>query len=409
MRVISSTEGAEISNDAHARPLPAHLERRQGRNARDPRHPIDTMRRMAVDATTVPVTVEGRRYDILIHPGLLEEIGPLVAKLTKASKAAVITDSTVGPMYAPSLLDSLKSVGIDGVLATIPAGEDHKNLASLSGIYDTILGHRIERGTPILALGGGVVGDMAGFIAATILRGVPFIQIPTTLLAMVDASVGGKTGINHSTGKNLIGAFHQPIAVLIDPNTLKTLPPRELRGGLAECIKHDIIRDADGFAQMESQIGRAIDRDIAYLSGLVAHNVAIKAKVVEADPFEKGERAHLNFGHTFGHAIETVSRYEYSHGECVALGMVAALRLAADLGMLDDASRRRIVGVIEKAGLPVGGMQLDPRTVADAMIFDKKVRGGRIRFILPDRIGHVVIRDNVSDQAALAALKTLGE
>jgi len=362
---------------------------------------------MAVDAITVPVSVEGQRYDIFIQPGLLHEIGPVVASLTEATKAAIVTDSNVGPTYAQPLVRSLKSAGIDAIVATIPAGEDHKNLAALSNIYDTVLSHRIERSTPILALGGGVVGDMAGFVAATVLRGVPFIQVPTTLLAMVDASVGGKTGINHATGKNLIGAFHQPIGVLIDPTTLKTLPARELRGGLAECIKHDIIRDPDGFARLESEIGDALDRDIGYLSRLVAHNVATKAKVVEADPFEKGERAHLNFGHTFGHAIETVSHYDYSHGECVALGMVAASRLAVDLGMLDEASRRRIVAVIGKAGLPVGGMRLDPRAVADTMNFDKKVRSGRIRFILPDRIGHVVIRDDVSAEAVLAAIKSL--
>src|SRR5256714_7172508 len=188
-------------------------------------------------------------------------------------------------------------------------------------------------------MGGGVIGDMAGFVAATVLRGVPFVQVPTTLLAMVDASVGGKTGVNHSTGKNLIGAFHQPIAVFIDPEVLRTLPERELRGGLAECIKHDIIRDSDGFARLEKNIARALSLDLDYLAELVAHNVAIKARVVEADPFEKGERAHLNFGHTFGHAIETVSHYSYSHGECVALGMVAAAKLAMDLGMIDDAAR----------------------------------------------------------------------
>jgi 3-dehydroquinate synthase len=363
---------------------------------------------MGPAATTVSVNVEDRRYDIAIQPGLLSDVGPAVARLTQAKKAAVVTDSNVGPTYAKSVTDSLSSVGIESVVATIPAGEDRKNLAGLSLIYDQILAARIERSTPILALGGGVIGDMAGFVAATVLRGVPFVQIPTTLLAMVDASVGGKTGINHSTGKNLIGAFHQPLAVLIDPNTLKTLPGRELRGGLAECIKHEIIRDSEGFGRLESSIDRAVAGDIDMLAQLVAHNVAIKAKVVEADPFEKGERAHLNFGHTFGHAIETVSHYQYSHGECVALGMVAASRLASHLHLLDEDSRRRIVKLIARAGLPVGNLGLDPRAVADAMAFDKKVRGGRIRFILPDRIGHVVIRDDVSPEAALAALQSLG-
>jgi 3-dehydroquinate synthase len=248
---------------------------------------------------------------------------------------------------------------------------------------------------------------MAGFVAATVLRGVPFVQIPTTLLAMVDASVGGKTGVNHPTGKNLIGAFHQPIAVLIDPDVLRTLPERELRGGLAECIKHDIIRDVDGFARIETEITRALDLDLDYLADLVAHNVAIKARVVEADPFEKGERAHLNFGHTFGHAIENVSHYSYSHGECVALGMAAASHLAMELKMLDDASRKRIVSVIEKAKLPVRGLTLDVDQVVGAMIYDKKVKSGRVRFVLPDRIGHVVIRDAVPAEMVTRAVKSL--
>jgi 3-dehydroquinate synthase len=248
---------------------------------------------------------------------------------------------------------------------------------------------------------------MTGFVAASILRGVPFVQIPTTLLSMVDASVGGKTGINHAVGKNLIGAFHQPIAVLIDPAVLETLPPREIRGGLAECIKHDIIRDAEGFAGLEKNISRALDIDVPYLTDLVVHNVAIKARVVEADPFERGERAHLNFGHTFGHAIETVSHYSYSHGECVALGMVAAARMAADLGMLDRNSVDRIVAVIKAAQLPVTGLKLATKEVVDAMMFDKKVKAGKVRFILPDRIGHVVIRDDVPVEAVTRAVESL--
>jgi 3-dehydroquinate synthase len=274
-------------------------------------------------------------------------------------------------------------------------------------MYDTLLSARVERSTPILALGGGVIGDMTGFVAATILRGVPFVQIPTTLLAMVDASVGGKTGINHAVGKNLIGSFHQPIAVLIDPSVLKTLPARDLHGGLAECIKHEIIRDAAGFDRLERDIDRALQLDLSYLTQLIAHNVAIKARVVEADPFERGERAHLNFGHTFGHAIETVSHYDYSHGECVALGMAAAARMAVDLGILDESSRRRIVAVIERAQLPVRGLKLATKLVVDAMVFDKKVRGGKVRFVLPDRIGHAVIRDDVPPELVTRAVESL--
>jgi 3-dehydroquinate synthase len=205
----------------------------------------------------------------------------------------------------------------------------------------------------------------------------------------------------------LIGAFHQPIAVFADPETLRTLPPRELRGGLAECIKHDVIRDADGFAKLEQTVSRAIGLDMDYLTELVAHNVAIKARVVEADPFEKAERAHLNFGHTFGHAIENVSHYAYSHGESVALGMAAAAQLAVDLEMLDEASRRRIVAVIESAGLPARGLRLDTDAVVDAMAFDKKVKDGKLRFVLPDRIGQVVIRDDVPVAAVKRAVKAI--
>jgi 3-dehydroquinate synthase len=355
----------------------------------------------------VQVRVEGEPYPVLVAPGLLREAGAQLRQLSKASKAAIITDSHVAPSYLAPLRESLASAGFEAIDATLPAGEDHKTLADLLPAFDRLLSAGMERSTPILGLGGGVVTDMAGFVAATVLRGVPLVQVPTTLLAMVDASVGGKTGVNHAVGKNLIGAFHQPAAVLIDPAVLKTLPERELRGGLAECIKHDVIRDAEGFARLEQNIHRALSLDLNYLSDLVAHNVAIKARVVEADPFERGERAHLNFGHTFGHAIENVSHYEYSHGESVALGMAAASHLAAALGMLDDGSRRRIVALIERAGLPVRGLTLDVAQVVEAMRFDKKVKSGKLRFVLPDRIGHVVIRDDVPVDAVTRAVESL--
>ncbi|HZL36728.1 MAG TPA: 3-dehydroquinate synthase [Tepidisphaeraceae bacterium] len=355
----------------------------------------------------IPANVEGRRYDILVRRGLLADAGGLLAELTRSKKAAIITDSNVAPLYADALQVSLRRAGIEPIIAILPAGEDHKTLADIGPVYDALLGARIERTTPVLALGGGVVGDMAGFVAATLLRGVAFVQVPTTLLAMVDASVGGKTGINHAAGKNLIGAFHQPIAVLIDPDVLETLPDRELRGGLAECIKHDIIRDAQGFADLERDISRALARDLDYLAQLIAHNVAIKAKVVEADPFETGERAHLNFGHTFGHAIETVSHYAWSHGECVALGMAAASKAAMDLGLLDERSQARIIALIEQAGLPVRGLVLPTQAILDAMLFDKKVKAGQVRFVLPDRIGHVVLRDDLPVEAVARAVESI--
>jgi 3-dehydroquinate synthase len=277
----------------------------------------------------------------------------------------------------------------------------------LQGVYDSFLSAKIERSTPVLALGGGVVGDMTGFAAATLLRGLPFVQIPTTLLAMVDASIGGKTGVNHAAGKNLIGAFHQPIAVLIDPQTLSTLPPRELRSGLAECIKHDVIRDLRGFGNLEFDIDLALKLDMGYLADLVAHNVAIKARVVEKDPLERGERAHLNFGHTFGHAIESVSGYQYSHGEAVALGMAAAAYVSRELGLIDEPSRRRIVKLIEKAELPSHGLKLDVQAVLAAMAFDKKVAGGKIRLVLLQGIGQAFVRSDVPPHLLGQAIQSL--
>jgi 3-dehydroquinate synthase len=355
----------------------------------------------------VTVRLASGAYDVLNAPGLLARLGQELRRLAPAGKACVVTDSQVGPLYLPRVRESLAAAGFDVTDAVIPAGEDHKTLADLLPVYDRLLRHRVDRSAPVLGLGGGMVTDMAGFVAATLLRGVPLVQVPTSLLAMVDASVGGKTGVNHPVGKNLIGAFHQPLAVLIDPEVLRTLAPAELRGGLAECIKHDLIRDAEGFARLEREIHRALAVDVGYLADLVTHNVAIKARVVEADPFEKGERAHLNFGHTFGHAIETVSNYDYSHGESVALGMTAAAHLSASLGMIDEVSRRRVVEVIRRAGLPTGGLALDAAAVVDAMAFDKKVKSGRLRFVLLDRIGHAVVRDDVPPDLVRRAVQSL--
>jgi 3-dehydroquinate synthase len=362
---------------------------------------------MPMGRRTVTVNLQPRPYDVHVQPGILHDAGMILSRLTSSQKACVLTDDNVGPQYAAPLTGGMMNAGIKPMFAVIPAGENHKSLSTLIPVYDQFLGQKIERSTPVIALGGGVIGDMAGFVAATILRGVPFVQVPTTLLAMVDASVGGKTGVDAPAGKNLIGAFHQPVAVLIDPGVLKSLPERELRSGLAECIKHEIIRDADGFASLEHNIDKALAVDIEFLSALIAHNVAIKARVVEADPFERGERAHLNFGHTFGHAIESVSQFSYSHGECVALGMIAASRLARELGMIDEASTMRIEALVKAAGLPAAGLALGTDEVVNAMFFDKKVAGGKLRLILPERIGSVVIRDDVPMEAVREAVESL--
>ena len=356
---------------------------------------------------TVRLSLKDHAYDIVVRPGALRDAGAELRKVSKAQKVAVLSDSVVGPLYVDALTQSLERADFEVITTTIPAGESHKNLHTLLPVYDEFLGARIERSTPVVALGGGVVGDMTGLVAATLLRGVPFVQIPTTLLSMVDASVGGKTGVDHATGKNLIGAFHQPSLVLIDPDTLKSLPDRELFSGLAECIKHECIRDAAGFEDLEKNVDRALALDTVYLTKLIAHNVAIKARVVEADPFEKGERAHLNFGHTFGHAIESVSNYSYSHGEAVALGMTAACDLCVQLGMLTDADRQRVVSLLQRANLPTAGLTLSPTTILDTMYFDKKVRSGKLRFVLLDRLGHALTRDDVPQEKILAALDSL--
>ncbi len=354
---------------------------------------------------TVPVNVSDPPYTVRVEPGLLDRVGPAVRTLSAAGRVAVLTDQTVGPLHLPAVRRSLAAVGIEPVVATLPPGEANKSLTALLPVYDAFLSAKIERTTPVLALGGGIVCDMAGFVAATLLRGVPYVPVPTTLLAMVDASVGGKTGVNHGVGKNLIGAFHQPSAVLADPAVLRTLPASELIGGLAECIKHDVIRDPAGFARLEDTLDALLRVDVEALTELVAHNVRIKAAFVEADPLEHGVRAHLNFGHTFGHAIERVSDYAVPHGPAVAVGMVAACNLAVDLGMLADADCRRVVGLIARAGLPTGGLALDPRAIVEAMAYDKKVEGGRVRLVLPDRIGHVVVRDDVPGDLVAAVVR----
>lgn len=356
---------------------------------------------------TVLVNVAPAPYEVTVEPGLLARTGEVLTKLTASKKAAVVTDSNVAKYHAQTLLASLRKAGIEPVLAIVPAGEQHKSLSTLLPVYDTLLGAKVERSTPVLALGGGVLGDMAGLVAATLLRGVPFVQIPTTLLAMVDASVGGKVGVDTAQGKNLIGAFHQPMAVLADPSVLSTLPPREIRGGLAECIKHDIIRDAGGFGDLESNVLRALSGDLPYLTQLVAHNVAIKARVVEADPFERGERAHLNLGHTYGHAIESMSNYSIPHGEAVSLGTAAAAYTAVELGLLDELDRQRILAVLKKVGLPVGGLTLETEAVVDAMAFDKKVRSGKIRLVLPHGIGAAVVRDDVPVELMRDAIESI--
>ena len=357
--------------------------------------------------SVIHVSAGPAAYDVVIRPGLLDAVGEHLHELTDLAFAVIVADANVAEIYLDRLRHSLIRADISSVQLTVPAGEQSKSLAGLAWICDAVLPLGIERSTPIIALGGGMTTDLAGFAAATLLRGLPFIPIPTSLLAMVDASIGGKTGVNHDAGKNLIGAFHQPSAVLIDPEVLSTLPARELRSGLAEVIKHYAIRDAAGFGRLEQRLPQVLAADPETLAEIIAENVAIKAAVVEADPFERGERAHLNFGHTFGHAFEKASGYALSHGEAVALGMCAAAQAALELGMIDAEARDRLIRLVAAAGLPTRTDQVDPEMALEAMRSDKKIVAGSLRFILPERIGSVVIRDDVPQEVVRSALASV--
>jgi 3-dehydroquinate synthase len=358
-------------------------------------------------AHQIDIQLAQQAYSIHVGSGLLKEAGDFLRGVAPGRKALVLTDDTVAQLHLPALAQSLTQAGYEPIVAQVAPGEHSKTLEGLAPVFDKFLSAGIDRRTPVVALGGGIVGDMAGFVAASILRGVPLMQIPTTLLAMVDSSVGGKTGVNHRVGKNLIGAFYHPAVVLADVDVLTTLPPRELHAGLAECIKHDIIRDAAGFAALEQHIDDVLALNPTRLADLVAHNVRIKGKVVMADPFEHGERAHLNLGHTFGHAIETTTDYRYLHGEAVSLGIVAAARVAEGLGLLASDERKRIVALLGRAQLPTQASDLDVDRVMATMFHDKKVRDGRLRFVLPEGLGRATIRDDVPLERVREAVQAL--
>ncbi len=347
-------------------------------------------------------------YDVRIEAGLITQLGAIVRQLAPAPTAILISDSSVAAHYLPAAKESLSSAGYRVIDVVFPAGEVSKTINTAVAIMDKCLHAGIERATPVVALGGGVVGDMTGFVAATLLRGLPFFQVPTTLLSAVDASVGGKVGVDHAAGKNLIGAFHQPRAVLTDIATFKTLPEREIRCGLAECIKHGIIRDHDLFMFISQNLPKIMACDIPLMTELVRRNVQIKANVVQEDPFEKGVRALLNLGHTFGHALETLADYSgLQHGEAVALGMVAAANLSVLHGMLTQEQARQIRELIEKAGLPSSLAHVDVERTFEAMGRDKKVLAAKIRLILPTGIGTAEVVRDVPDEQIKAAIATL--
>ncbi|MFQ5428117.1 MAG: 3-dehydroquinate synthase [Thermodesulfobacteriota bacterium] len=347
---------------------------------------------------TLTVELKDRSYPIEIKRGLISEAGFRLKELGFSGKCAVVTNPLVYGLYGDVLLKGLLRANagcFEPVVITVPDGEEYKTLAEAEKIYDALVANCFERGSPIIALGGGVIGDIAGFVAATYLRGVPYIQVPTTLLAEVDSSVGGKTAVNHSHGKNLIGSFYQPQAVLIDPDTLSTLEERDVQTGLAEVVKYGVILERDFFDFLEKNASglRALESDI--IIEAISRSCAIKARVVAADEFEtSGQRAVLNLGHTFGHAIEALSGYgQYRHGEAVAMGMVLAARFSVSLGLFAAGEAARLEALILALGLPVEAPKIKPEDFIEAMRHDKKVTGGRMRFILIREIGSVEMRD----------------
>jgi 3-dehydroquinate synthase len=340
----------------------------------------------------VKVPLGNRSYDIKIGTGLLARVGRECARLGLSRRCAIISDRNVAPRYAEAAQEALARAGFTAGLVTIAAGETAKSLKVLESCYDQLAAQRLERKSFIVALGGGVVGDLAGFVAATYLRGLPFVQVPTTLLAQVDSSVGGKVGLNLKAGKNLVGAFYQPRLVLCDLDTLASLPMREYRAGLGEVIKYGIIYDARLFGRLERELPKLLRRDPPTLAAVVARCCEIKAEVVRQDETESGLRAILNFGHTIGHALEAISHYgKHLHGEAISIGQVAAARISAQVLGLPESEVERIEHLFRRAGLPT---QLnlsagDKRRLLVAMTLDKKVSAGEVKFVLASKIGAV--------------------
>jgi 3-dehydroquinate synthase len=367
---------------------------------------------------TIEVALSADPYPVVIGAGGLSRMGALIRErgFKAGTKVLLVTNPVVQEHYGAAALASLEAADLAASALVIEAGEDQKTPATVAQIHDAAFERKLERGSLIVALGGGVVGDMAGFAAATWLRGIAVVQVPTTLLAMVDAAIGGKTGVNHPGGKNLIGAFHQPRLVLIDPHTLATLPEREFRAGMAEVIKYGVIGDAELFADLEraaapNPSGGLANLDAvgpALLLRILERSAAAKAAVVAADEHEGGLRAILNYGHTLGHVIETLSGYNtWLHGEAVAMGMLAAGEIAVVLGLWSAAEQSRQRALIAAAGLPQHWPRLDRNAVLTCLQADKKVRAGKVRFVLPTAIGQVIIRDDVSADTIVAALERL--
>lgn len=369
---------------------------------------------MSSPEQTVQVDLASRSYDISIGHGHLGTIGSLTRSWLQLAdeqplKCLIITDTNVMQPHATAAKQSLDAVGAETRVIAVNAGEGAKSLQEASDLYDQLVDFRADRKTIVMAVGGGVVGDLAGFVAATYARGLRFIQAPTTLLAMVDSSVGGKTGVNHPKGKNLIGAFHQPAGVLIDTATMETLPEREYRAGLAEVIKYGVILDVEFFDWLEQNIDGLNRRDPDVMRHVVARSCELKAWVVREDEYEtKGLRAVLNYGHTYAHAFEALSGYgQLLHGEAVSIGMICGSRLAARLGRINSSDTERQAKLLTAVGLPVDvppAMHDQHDAILNCMLLDKKTVAGDLKFVLPDRIGHVETIGGIDSDTVLACL-----
>lgn len=356
----------------------------------------------------IAVNLGSRSYRILVGPGLLRAVGAELSRTGVGSRVAVLSDEPVMVLHGRQVVEGLEAAGFSVTEIRLPAGEAAKTLATAERAWDALLAAGLDRTSTVVAVGGGAVGDLSGFVAATYMRGVNFVQVPTTLLAQVDASIGGKTAIDHPRAKNLIGAFHQPRFVVVDPAVLLTLPEREFRSGLAEVIKHGIVLDAAYFADLEAHLSALLARDLPTLTRVVAGSCRIKAAVVERDEQEAELRAVLNYGHTIGHAVEAVTGFErWTHGEAVALGIAAEARLAERLGIAGADATARQTGILQAVGLPVRGSGAEPAAVIEALARDKKARDGRVPFVLAPRIGAFRLVFDVPQAAVLETLEEL--
>ena len=357
----------------------------------------------------VPVKLGARSYRVAVGAGLLAQVGPEISRLGVGRKLALLTDPAIKALYGEIVARSLAGAGFEVTTVLLPEGERAKTLEVAAQTWDRLLEAGLDRGSAVVALGGGAVGDLAGFVAATYMRGVHFVQLPTTLLAQVDASIGGKTAIDHPRAKNLIGAFHQPRLVLADTGALQTLPEREYRSGLAEVIKHGIVLDAAYFDEVERSAAALAKREPETLERIVAGSCRLKASVIERDEQEAELRHVLNYGHTIGHAIEAVTGYaRFAHGEAVSLGMVAEAGVAERLGLAATETRARQVHLLETMGLPVREVGEAPERVIEAMARDKKGKEGRVPFVLAPEIGRFRIVFDVPKPVILEALAELG-